>query len=95
MRKFILIVFIIFYSALGYGQSATTKANKIYSFYKSDKLTATDSVIKMLPNDKWFQSLAIKDQNFRVNRIKFYRNLCVKKPKNLVYLKGWTLRALK
>ncbi len=39
-------------------------------------------------------SLALKAQNFRVNRIKFYLKICNKNPKQDKFLKGWINRAV-
>ena len=70
------------------------KVGKVYTHFKTDKIRATDSVLRLLPYDQWFVSLAPKDRNFRIIRIKYYEGICKKKPKQCKYLKGWVMRAL-
>jgi hypothetical protein len=38
--------------------------------------------------------LVIKDKNFRLNRVKFYLNICIKHPNQDKFLKGWIKRAV-
>lgn len=52
-------------------------------FYFGDYKKQYDSVARLL-----------KLQNFRINRIKYYLNICIKHPKNDKFLKGWIARAL-
>lgn len=39
--------------------------------------------------------LVVKEKNFRLNRVKFYLNICIRNPSQDKFLKGWIRRALK
>ena len=39
-------------------------------------------------------ALVLKDRNFRLNRVRFYNNLCIKKPSQTKFLTGWIKRTV-
>ncbi len=49
-----------------------------------------DSLQKRCDSLQW----VIRDKDFRLNRVKFYLNICIKHPNQDKFLKGWIKRAI-
>lgn len=96
MKKLILFLTFITCSATAQTNKViNAKAQRIYKKYgKAHVIAATDSVVKVLQQDKWFLSLSPTDRKFRLLRIRKYEAICKANNKNTIYLKGWVTRAL-
>lgn len=65
--------------------------------YRTDSTDVSDSLYAELSRYKSAYSV-LRDslivQNYKINRVKFYLNICMKNPKQDKFLKGWVRRAV-